>query len=412
MKWRTRFRRLSASEKHEVIDDIFGGETAYNKFYDAVAVFYRVAEFVFLAAALLFGVIYIASNADNIRYSQIEYLVQNFSYILEQNTEKRTYMTYERDGDINTAVLHGGLAVYGNTGISVYSATGVKTAQFKHGMKAPVAVGSDRYLLVYGHGGEKYRLYSSFSQMHEGSTEHAIYSACMSKNGAYALVTGSDDGSSQVLLFNNGFRLVNRFLKYAKVAAVALNEEGDRIAIVTVEAGVDGDFVSEVMFCAAGSETAERTVTVSGMLPLDCVFNGDSFILLGDTGAVFFDENGNVTAERRSPGGFDLAALSSECVLFVTDPGGGRSNYSALMLDGSGSVLFDGELEGTPYAVSASSGSGFILTGTAVVRISPDGKTSTEEASGVVFGDKLRAVSEREVWLCTTSHAVSLRFDG
>ena len=86
MKWRTRFRRLSASEKHEVIDDIFGGETAYNKFYDAVAVFYRVAEFVFLAAALLFGVIYIASNADNIRYAQIEYLVQNFSYILEQNT--------------------------------------------------------------------------------------------------------------------------------------------------------------------------------------------------------------------------------------------------------------------------------------------------------------------------------------
>ena len=148
------------------------------------------------------------------------------------------------------------------------------------------------------------------------------------------------------------------------------------------------------------------------MLPLDGVFNGNSFILLGDNGAVFFDENGNVTAERRFSGGFDLAALSSECVLFVTDPGGGRSNYSAFMLDGSGNVVFDGELEGTPYAVSAASGSGFILTGTAVVRISPDGKTSAKEASGVVFGDKLRAVSEREVWLCTLSHAVSLRFDG
>ena len=82
------------------------------------------------------------------------------------------------------------------------------------------------------------------------------------------------------------------------------------------------------------------------------------------------------------------------------------------MLDGSGNVVFDGELEGTPYAVSAASGSGFILTGTAVVRISPDGKTSAKEASGVVFGDKLRTVSEREVWLCTLSHAVSLRFDG
>ena len=52
MQWRTRLKRLTASEKHEVINDIFGGETEYNKFYDAVSVAYRIAEFIFLAAAL------------------------------------------------------------------------------------------------------------------------------------------------------------------------------------------------------------------------------------------------------------------------------------------------------------------------------------------------------------------------
>lgn len=82
MKWRTRFRRLSAAEKHEVINDIFGGETAYNKFYNAVSVIYRIAEFVFLAAALLFGVVYIAANSDKIQYSQFEYIAQNFAYTL------------------------------------------------------------------------------------------------------------------------------------------------------------------------------------------------------------------------------------------------------------------------------------------------------------------------------------------
>ena len=96
MQWRTRLKRLTASEKHEVINDIFGGETEYNKFYDAVSVAYRIAEFIFIAAALLFAVIYIAVNSDEIQYAQFEYMAQNFAYTLNQNTDKRTYLTYER----------------------------------------------------------------------------------------------------------------------------------------------------------------------------------------------------------------------------------------------------------------------------------------------------------------------------
>ena len=174
MQWRTRLKRLTASEKHEVINDIFGGETEYNKFYDAVSVAYRIAEFIFLAAALLFAVIYIAVNSDEIQYAQFEYMAQNFAYTLNQNTDKRTYLTYEREEDQKFTPYGGGLAVCGYKGVTLYSSTGVKTAYIRHGLVDPIPVASDRYLMISENGGTEYKLYSLYSEMYAGKSEYSI----------------------------------------------------------------------------------------------------------------------------------------------------------------------------------------------------------------------------------------------
>lgn len=406
---RVRVKRLSRSEEREVITDIFGAGIAYNKFYDAVSGIYRIAEFVFLAAALFFGVIYIAVNADKIRYSQLEYLVQNFAYTLEENSEKRTYMTYEHDGDVLPAAFRGGLAVCGDSRVTIFSATGTQTAHLAHGFHAPVPVGSERYLLVYDQGGTGYKIFSSFSEMHSGNAENKIYGAGIGKDGSFALITGSNDGASVVLLYNKNFKLINKYTKYGHVMSVAISDDGGRIAILTSDVDASGVFSTEIMFAVAGSDSAERTVGLSGVLPLDCAFGDGSFVLLGDSAAFFYNGDGSCVGTIPL-GAYDFAAVDGSGVIAVTRRRGGRDGFTVLLADSNGKIVFSDELDGNPIATSTANGSGFIMTDNAVVCIK-EGNTRSREVSGVYTGDALCAVSASEVYVCTPSHAVSLRFD-
>lgn len=404
---RARIKRLSKAEEHEVISDIFGGDIEYNKFYDVVSGVYRIAEFVILAAALIFGVVYIAVNADKIRYSQFEHLVQNFSYMLEQNSEKQTYLTYERNERILPAAFRGGISLCGDSRVMIYSATGAATASVEHGFYAPVPVGSDRYLLIYDQGGNGYRLFSSFSELHLDSTENKIYGAAVGKDGAYALITGNTDGASVVLFYNKNFDLTNKYTKYGHVMSVAVSDDGTRIAVVTSGVDSNGSFSTEIMFAAAGSDEAERTVSLPDLLPLDCAFGDGSFVVLGDSGAVFYTDSGDYVGEI-SLGAYDLAAVDGSGVIAVTRERGGKNGFSAVFADSDGKIVFSGRLDGIPIAVSTAGGSAFILTDSSVVCISGE-KTQTYEVSDVYTGDTICAVSAHEVYVCTTSHAFSVR---
>lgn len=410
MKWRTRFRRLSAAEKHEVIYDIFGGETAYNKFYDAVSVVYRIAEFVFLAAALLFGVVYIAANSDKIQYSQFEYIAQNFAYTLEQNSGQRSYISFPKEGNSRFSLLGGGFAVCGNTNVSIYSAAGVRTAYKRHGLKDPIPIGSGRYLLIYENGGKNYKLYSPYSEMHSDTVEDRIYGACVGADGSYLLITENDDGAGGVLLYDKNFRLINRYTKYGKVITAAISDDGARVAIITVDVGNDGRFNSEVMFCTAGSGEADSNAYIADALPLDCRFGDNGFTVLGDSSAFFFDTDGKLIAESKY-GTFDMAAIASDCVLTVTKNSGGRDGYAASLYDAVGTIVWSGAFDGTPLAASVCSGSGFILTENYAVCVAAGrDPIRTDDISEIAAGDRIYAWSADEAYIGTQSHAAVIRF--
>ncbi len=410
MQWRTRFKRLTASEKHEVINDIFGGETEYNKFYDAVSVIYRIAEFVFLAAALLFAVIYIAANSDDIQYAQFEYMAQNFVYTLNQNTEKKSYMTYTREENRNFAFLGGGLAVCGDERLTLYSATGVRTAYITHGLYKPIPVGSDRHILVYESGGTEYKFYSLYSEMHFGKSEHAIYGACVGKNGSYALITGNDDDSDCVMLYNRNFKLINKYTKYGNVVSVAISDNGEKILIVTVGVNNSGGYSAELTLCTAGSDKADRIISLDGALPLDCRFGSEGFIVLCDKMVCFYDTEGSLISEKKFEDGFDFADISSDCAFFAFRSKNGGDGYSVELFDGTGKTTYSGEFTGTPLSVTAADGCGFVLTENHALCIRGDVEPEYAEVSGISSGDRICALSAREAYVCTPSHAAALNF--
>lgn len=411
MRLRTRFRRLSDTERHEVINDIFGGATEYNRFYDAVAVTYRVAEFICLFAALLFGVIYIAVNAENIQYSQFEYLAQNFAYILEQNEERRTYITYEQDGDITALSYRGGLAICSDAHLSVYSATGVRTSYHTHGMAQPVTLAADKYLLVYDRGGSVYKLYSSFSEVHSGESEYRIHGACVGGDGSFALISSGGDSSYVVSLYNKSYKLINRYKTYSPVFSAAISDDGTKIAVASVSVGTGGRYETTVNFYTAGEDKLDGTIKAEGVLPLDCCFSEDGgFILLGDSTVLFYDENGRLLA-KHTVAGYDMADISETGVVILSKNGGGRDGYLAQLFDSQGDVSFSGDLDGTPIDVEIEDGYGFVLTLDSVVRLGgAENGIGVIEVGGIT-SDASICVTDGDggmVYICDAAHSFAV----
>ncbi len=408
MKWRTRFRRLSDNERYEVINDIFGGVTEYNRFYDAVAVFYRVAEFICLFAALLFGVVYIASNAENIQYSQFEYLVQNFAYILEQNEDRNTYITYEQDGDITAVSYRGGFAVCADTNLSVYSATGVRTSYHRHGMSDPVPVAAGKYILVYDRGGYEYKLYSSFSEIHSGVSEYRLYGAYVGGDGSFALISSGTDSSYIVSLYNKNYKLINRYKTYSPVLSAAVSDDGSRVAVVSVAVVSGGAYETSVKFYTVGDDKLYGEINAGEILPLGCSFCNDGFILLGDSAVLFYNKAGALVA-RRDVDSYEMVDTDSSGAVVVFKKSGGRDGFTAILFNSLGETIFSGEFDGTPIDVEISNGYAYILTLDSVLRLG-EAKMGVTEVNDVDSNTSLCVTDGQSgtVYICGVSHSVSV----
>lgn len=408
MKWRTRFRRLSENERHEVINDIFGGATEYNRFYDAVAVFYRTAEFICLFAALLFGVVYIALNSESIQYSQFEYLAQNFAYILEQNEERRTYITYEQDGDVTAVSYRGGIAVCTDGHLAVYSATGVRTSYHTHGMTAPVPIAAEKYLLLYDRGGCDYKLYSSFSEVYSGQSEYPIHGACVGGDGSFALISSGTDGSYIVSLYNKNYKLINRYKTYSPVLSAAISGDGSRVAVASVAVGSGGAYKTTLSFYTAGEDKLDDEIKIDGVLPLVTCFSNDGFILLGDNDVLFYNDSGSLLS-RQDIDGYDMADVTESGAVAVFKNGGGRDGFTAILFNSLGETVFSGEFDGTPIDAKISDGYGYILTLDSVIRLGKDKKGVTSVAD-IGFDAALCVTDGKNgtAYICEAAHSLTV----
>lgn len=407
---RTQIKRLSEAERREVINDIFGGETEYNRFYDAVSVMYRIFGFLFLSAAVLFTVIYVAMNSDSIRASQFEYLAHNFIYQLEQNSEERTYMTYSREDSMNFTVFTGGLAVCGDNELEIFSGTGIKTAGIRHGLNSPVAIGSDRYLLVYENGGKSYKLYSAFSEMHTGVADHKIYGAQIGANGSYLLITAGDDDARYVWFYNENFDLINKYTKYGNVLSAAVSDDGEHILILTLKPDSRGTYSVEVMLCRAGSTTAEYAFDIYGSLPLDSRFTDDGYIILCDDAVYFYGFDGKERTVYEYDGKLCLADISSDGAVIAQKDVRVNDHFGIVMFDSIGEIVYSDEFTGAPLSLSTSGGTAYLLTHDSVWCIRNYTDVTQREISDASSGAVLRAVNGHVVYLCTPSHAITLKF--
>jgi hypothetical protein len=401
----------------EKINDVIGGAPAGNPFYGAVSLVYRVSEFLLLGVLLLFIVISAVKNAGGVTYSNLEYIVRNFAVRLDENSDKATEILYNPDSDMNYSLYGSGIAVCGNSGVTVFSATGRKTLSYTFNLRSPVMAASSKYILVYENGGCEYRVFNAFSQVYEAGTDYPVRGASVADDGTYVLITGTDQYTSCAEVYDSDFRLRSRYLKNGYIVCAALDRDSRRIMLATLSMDSEGRYLTEIMVCVLGSDAPEAVYTVRDDFPLACVFR-DGGVALICTGAFHSFPDGSSQPLSYSYGGRTLSAFacseSSLCLLLENDlpsdvsVGSANRTRTARLLGYDGSELGSYTTDTAVAAVHMYGSEAYVLQYGLLTVITPTGLIPQNLTSAIMPADVL-AYSEGHVYICCRSAAYYLR---
>lgn len=381
-------------------------EKPKNPYYERISERLGIFQVILYFSLFAFIVLSFLSNTELITYQNFYRFFKDLNASIEGvdviNTDSVSYPT---DTEQSFTLYRNGLAIAGNHSVTVFTAAGRQTVSKTVSYQHPVAVGTGKYLLVYELGGTKYSLYNSYTQVYEGETSYPISGAAVSASGMYALISSSADYTSEVYLYNDNFALINRYARSGYVTAVAINEKGTLLALLT-SFTQNGIFSTQVALAVPGETSFRATADVGSALGLDCVFTeGGTLSVLTADGVFAINQNGKTVNSHSFKGATVSCADCSADGISVT-------LRDSILAEGESVLIFgtDGRLQSeTHFAETATQIS---RSGNTVFLLSDRGIRSVRAGNGAstlhslkTDGRVLLAIAEDEVLLCTAKKA-------
>ena len=382
-----------------------------NEYYENISAGFGIAQVVLYLSLLAFVVLSFLTNTNLITYQNFYHFFQDLNASAERvDIFSHDSVSYSTDEEQSFTLYRKGLAVAGNTGVTIFSATGRQLVSHVIQYNDPVAVGSGKYLLVYERGGKQYSLYNANTQMYAGETEYPISGAAVSDSGMYALISSAKDANSAVYLYNNRFALINLYKKGGNVLDVAISSDGRRIALLTATPQ-GGGVSTSVMLAEPGKGEAIDEKVVSNSLGLQCYFTESGKLsVLCTTGLAYVSDNGEIEFfydfEEKIP---VLADLCEDGVAICLKKNEISEKNIVIIFDKSGKIVYNDVISQNVIGLAYRENSLFMTDYNRVSRLDID--------SGQIYfenyqaeGKVLLAVSGEEVLLCSPQKAVYITF--
>lgn len=382
-----------------------------NEYYENVSAGLGILQVILYLSLFAFVVLSFLTNTNLITYQNFYHFFQDLNASAERvDIFSHDSVSYPTNDEQSFTLYRKGLAVAGNTGVTIFSATGRQLVSHGIQYNDPVAVGSGKYLLVYERGGKQYSLYNANTQMHAGETEYPISGAAVSDSGMYALISSASDANSAVYLYNNRFALINIYKKGGNVLDVAISADGRRIALLTVTPNAGGVSTS-VMLAEPGKGSAIAEKTIAASVGFQCHFTASGKLaVLCTTGLAYFSNNGEIEFfydfEGKIPA---IAELSGDGAAICLKKSTISEKNIVIIFDKSGKIVYN---DVTPQSIDSLAYREGVLFWTDYSGVSRldlgSGQLAFEEYA--TEGKKLLALDGKEVLLCSPQKAVYITF--
>ena len=405
-RFRERFLKKRAKKTALSVND-----KPRNEYYENVSVRMGTAQVILYLSLLAFVVISFLFNTELITYRNFYLFFQDLSASAENvdifSTDSISYPVGEEQ---SFTVYRKGLAVAGNSSVTVFSATGRQIVSETVNYRNPVAVGTGKYLLVYEMGGVQYSLYNSYTKIHSGKTEYPISGGAVSESGTYALSTLGKDSATVVTLYSERFNRVGRYRRSGYVTDMTIDEKGENVALLT--SVPDGGLLDTELVLIKVEKGEERArVRFEETVGLSCTFteSGKIAVLL-DSGVRYVTPKGEISAKYDFGGrtlvGYDIGVDGISVVLKKNTV---SSENVVIVFDKSGKIVYNESVKESIVQISRCGEAVFWMTKSGIARADVGTDTVAFKRYDTT-GRTLLAVSEEEALCCSAQKAYYLSF--
>ena len=380
-------------------------------YYEGISERFGIAQVLLYLSLLVFVVLSLISNTRLLTCQNFYYFFRDLGASAETVDVLHTDgLTYPTDASQSFTLYRQGLAVAGETSVTVFTPSGRQVISQKVQYSNPAAVGSGKYLLVYEADGLQYSLYNSYAQVYAGKSANAIRAAAVSESGAYLLLSASENFPSEMELYDSDFERIGYYTLYSHVTDVAINRKGTVFAFLTSEIA-DGVCRTTVRIYETGKREPVAVTTVGSSLGLSCAFtdSGTLSVICRD-GYVTLSARGELLQDYRFDGARILSADQSRdgCAM-ILKKNGISSKKEAIAFDKSGKMLYNKDITETADSIRLSGDAIFLLCADGVTRIRTD--SGREQKIACVTDQRfLLAYDDSCVLVCSSKRAVFCRF--
>ena len=352
---------------------------------------FRMAIYIVFFAVVIGGLIYFVTNRNELSADVFADLFSRLRFTLEREEEDQANaFSYDDYMLSRYAAFQKGLVLLSGDRLAIYGSSGREKYGVDCGFENPALVVSDRTVLAYDRGGQAFVLTDNSATLLKMEWDGVLYTACMNRKGAFALVSSERGYASVCTVFDD--RQTPKYkwrFRDQIIIDAALSPSSGLLALVS--GGQESDrFVGRVTLLDTRQEDGPvMSCDLPDVLPLHVGFLKERlFYVVTEEGVSFYNEKGESLCDWSFKGDLLLSCAAGDGKLVLCLTGGGSNACDLVLLDGDG-LYAQRTISGSPVSLSAAGDwLGVLVGGRAYVynaELEPRGQPAETAARALVM---------------------------
>jgi hypothetical protein len=298
----------------------------------------RTLFYVLFFAAVLGGVVLFVTYRGSLSAGTFADLFSRIRFTVSQTDEQTAgAFSYDDDPLARFAPFQGGLVMLSGDRLEIFAPSGREkygvTCQFDN----PALAVSDRTVLAYDRGGVSFLLTDNGTTLLKSDWDGVILSACMNRQGFFALISDAVGYASVVTVFDDRQTEIYKWYFRSQYALDAsLSPSGTLLALVSA-GQEDSRFMGRVTLLNTALEQPVAVRDLPDALPVGTGFLGEKlFYVVTEESASFYNEKGELLLDWPFGSRRLLRYGASEDGYLALSLEDGRSDVSELVVLDSG----------------------------------------------------------------------------
>lgn len=291
-----------------------------------------------------------------------------------------------------------------DSSISAYSNAGKEIFSELHGYSSPMLSVSETRAVVYDQSGNSLSIFNLGGLIKTMETENSIVSASISRSGALAVVTHSDDYASALKVYDKSLNGQYQWNSSQDIITNAIiSPNGKKVAVSTINTA-SGDFVSKLLILNFDSADPTFTLDIENKPILSLYNSGSGFSVITSDKYRCVNWSEYSTNEISSSGEINIVRRYGKYTLLLFNRANDRSDNTVVLVSNKGEKISEFKINSIISDIQYRGGRIYYISDTTVSILDKNGsllKNGNCEYGcnrfAVIGSNSLAAVTDNEI---------------